>query len=202
MLGRVFFGFSVSLLISEALELIPFSLLVILFQTHPFWTAILSFFVNGEKINIVEAFGMVICFTAVICIAINARDQNLELVSASIGDVDRPENYKDLELLIGARLLGICVIILAAICFAATAVFNRALKMVDFNVIMTFHGLFGFFLALLYISAKQLVNILLEEESQQLDQTQILEMEKQDCALLAFGVFIDAFSLFGKTVAF
>ena len=31
MLGRVFFGFSVSLLISEALELIPFSLLVILF---------------------------------------------------------------------------------------------------------------------------------------------------------------------------
>ena len=31
MLGRVFFGFSVSLLISGALELIPFSLLVILF---------------------------------------------------------------------------------------------------------------------------------------------------------------------------
>ena len=99
---------------------------------------------------------MIICFTAVICIAINAREGNLELVSASIGDVDRPEDYEELELLIGARLLGICVIILAAICFAATAVLNRALKTVDLNVIMTYHGLFGFFLALLIISAKQL----------------------------------------------
>ena len=143
---------------------------------------------------------MIICFTAVICIAINAREGNLELVSASVGDVDRPEDYEELELLIGARLLGICVIVLAAICFAATAVLNRALKTVDLNVIMTYHGLFGFFLALLIIAAKQLFVVF--EEQRQLDQTQILEMDRQDCVLLAFGVFIDAVSLFGKTVAF
>ena len=57
MIGRAFFGFAVSLLINESLELIPFSLLVILFQTNPFWTSILSFLVNGEQIHTVEAVG-------------------------------------------------------------------------------------------------------------------------------------------------
>ena len=74
MIGRAFFGFAVSLLINESLELIPFSLLVILFQTNPFWTSILSFLVNGEQIHTVEAVGMVVCFAAVICIAVSAKD--------------------------------------------------------------------------------------------------------------------------------
>lgn len=95
MIGRAFFGFSVSVLINEGLELIPFSLLVILFQTNPFWTSILSYMVNGEKIYAVEAIGMVICFIAVICIAINAAEDNLEVVDASLGDVEMPEDYEE-----------------------------------------------------------------------------------------------------------
>ena len=95
MLGRAFFGFSVSILINEGLELIPFSLLVILFQTNPFWTSILSYLINGEKIYVVEAIGMVICFIAVIFIAINAAEDNLEVVDASLGDVEMPEEYDE-----------------------------------------------------------------------------------------------------------
>ena len=71
MLGRAFCGLSVSLLINQSLELIPFSLLVILFQTNPFWTSILSYFVNKEQIFFIEVVGMIVCFAAVITIVTN-----------------------------------------------------------------------------------------------------------------------------------
>ena len=68
MLGRAIFGLCVSLLINWSLELIPFSVLVILFQTNPFWTSILSFFVNAEPIFAIELVGMIICFFCVVII--------------------------------------------------------------------------------------------------------------------------------------
>ena len=40
---RAFLGFMVTLVINACLTMIPFSLLVILFQTSPFWTSILSY---------------------------------------------------------------------------------------------------------------------------------------------------------------
>ena len=69
MVGRALSGFSVSLLVNQSLELIPFSLLVILFQTNPFWTAALSHCFNGELVKIYEVLGMLICFAGVIVIA-------------------------------------------------------------------------------------------------------------------------------------
>ena len=48
MFGRSVFGISNSLLINFSIELIPLSLLIIIYQTYPFWASILSFFVNGE----------------------------------------------------------------------------------------------------------------------------------------------------------
>lgn len=79
---------------------------------------------------------MVICFAAVICITINAREDNLELVDATIGDLEMTEEereeasieHEEVEVQIGARMLGICLIVLAAAFSAGTAVFNRALK--------------------------------------------------------------------------
>ena len=73
MLGRAFFGMSVGVLINASLELVPFSLLVILFQTNPFWTSILSFLINGEQIYLIEALGMVVCFFAVIAICVTSQ---------------------------------------------------------------------------------------------------------------------------------
>ena len=71
MLGRALCGLSVSLLVNASLELIPFSLLVIIFQTNPFWTSLLSFCVNGEKIRLLEILSMVVCFICVIVIVEN-----------------------------------------------------------------------------------------------------------------------------------
>jgi len=72
MLGRALFGLSVSLLINASLELISFSVLVILFQTNPFFTSILSYFVNSEQIFPIELIGMLVCFAGVIVIVCNS----------------------------------------------------------------------------------------------------------------------------------
>ena len=65
---RAVFGYFNVLLINACLTMIPVSLLVILFQTSPFWTSILSYYVNGEPIYRVEILGMILCFVAVIII--------------------------------------------------------------------------------------------------------------------------------------
>lgn len=78
------------LLINWSLELIPFSLMVILFQTTPFWTSVLSFFVNKEPIFPVDLVGMILCFVAVLIIATNNRKDHAMLdtvpVSAVLND--------------------------------------------------------------------------------------------------------------------
>lgn len=102
--------------------------------------------------------------------------------------------------MIGARLLGICLIVLAAACSAGTAVYNRSLKTVDYMVVMSFHGLFGFVLSLGMLSIKCF--IMSDESSGVQDETKMLDMAWRDCIMLAFGVSIDAFSILGQIVAF
>ena len=71
---RAVFGYFNVLLLNACLTLIPFSLLVILFQTSPFWTSILSYYYNGEPIYRVEILGMILCFVAVIIITMGEDD--------------------------------------------------------------------------------------------------------------------------------
>ena len=74
LLIRAVLGYLVTLLINACLTMIPFSLLVILFQTSPFWTSVLSYFINGEPIYRIEILGMVLCFIAVIIITMSEED--------------------------------------------------------------------------------------------------------------------------------
>ena len=49
----------------------PVSVLIIIFQTNPFYTSILAYFVNGEVLLRYELFGMMLCFIG-ICVLGNA----------------------------------------------------------------------------------------------------------------------------------
>ena len=106
---------------------------------------------------------------------------------------------EEVEVVIGARLLGICLIVLAAACSAGTAVYNRSLKTIDYMVVMSFHGLFGFVISLGMLSIKCFV---LLDESSGFQETRMLDMAARDCTILAFGASIDAFSILGQIVAF
>ena len=74
LLFRAFLGFTVTLLTNACLSLIPFSLLVIIFQTSPFWTSLLSYKFNNEPLYAVEIVGMILCFVVVCFITMSEAD--------------------------------------------------------------------------------------------------------------------------------
>lgn len=94
-------------------------------------TSILSYCVNGEKVNKVEALGMVLSFTAVGFIAYSAEQ------AAEVED-EIEEIEEGAEKSATQYLLGIGFILLAAACVSGSAVFNRSLKTIDFNVVMVY----------------------------------------------------------------
>ena len=90
MFARSFFGVGTFILYTWSLENIPIALASILFNLAPFWTSILAFFLNDEKIFAVEYFAMGICFSLIICLTVinpeaNASEESKsEMVSGTI----------------------------------------------------------------------------------------------------------------------
>ena len=58
-----------------AAPLAPLSIVMVFAQTSPFWISIIAFFFLNESIYPLEIFGMIVCFTAVIVIAITAEEK-------------------------------------------------------------------------------------------------------------------------------
>jgi drug/metabolite transporter (DMT)-like permease len=88
MCGRSFFGVGTFILYTWSLENIPIALASILFNLSPFWTSILAFLLNDEKILAVEFFAMGICFVLIICMTTigpkEAKESNESMVSGTI----------------------------------------------------------------------------------------------------------------------
>lgn len=68
--------------------MIPFTLLVILFQTSPFWTSIMAYKYNGEPLYKVEVIGMILCFIAVVLITLDEKEEKSEILSTQTGTAD------------------------------------------------------------------------------------------------------------------
>ena len=87
--------------------------------------------------------------------------------------------------------MGISLIVLAAAFSAGTAVFNRALKTVDYAVVMTYHGLFGFVVTLAILTINYFIL------SSETAESSLLQLDGFECIMLVFGVLVDAASVFG-----
>ena len=138
---------------------------------------------------------MVVCFAGVIVIVCNSQETH-EMYDATSGAMDlslEEEEQVESETSMPGRNFGILLILVAAATTAGTAVFNRSLKSVDYVVVMTYHGLFGFIVAILLLT----VNFFCTDSK-----IESLELGLSDCAMLTFGVLVDAASVFGQTVAF
>lgn len=73
---RALLGWLITFLINAVLTMIPFTLLVILFQTSPFWTSIMGYSINGEPLYMVEIIGMILCFVAVVAITLDDKEKD------------------------------------------------------------------------------------------------------------------------------
>ena len=191
LLGRVVSSCLMNIFMNMSLELIPYSLFVVLYQTSPFMTSILSYCVNGEKITCVEALGMVLSFIAVSCIAYSA-EQSAEQ-SAEIEE----EVEASAEKSVTQYLLGIGFILLAAACLSGCAVFNRSLKTIDFNVVMAYQGIFGILIASSYEVGRTFIS-----GSDESIWRLVSLYDASDCSFLGVGLLMDVGGLFCLTIAY
>ena len=68
-LTRCFLGQGYFCLFLLSATLLPLSLHMIIFQTAPFWTTILSMLFNREKVFCYEYVAMFLCFCGVVCMS-------------------------------------------------------------------------------------------------------------------------------------
>jgi len=74
-------------------------------------------------------------------------------VTSGVMDLSPEEEEQvESETSISGRNFGILLILIAAAMTAGTAVFNRSLKSVDYVVVMTYHGLFGFIVSIVLLT--------------------------------------------------
>ena len=66
---RIIFGLSGFCIFKIAVGFLPLSLLMIVSQTNPFWTSVLSYLTIRERIRRFEVVAMVLCFAGVVFIA-------------------------------------------------------------------------------------------------------------------------------------
>ena len=189
--GRVVTSTLLNMFMNVSLELIPYSLLVVLYQTNPFMTSILSYFLNGEKINKIEALGMVLSFTAVGFIAYSA-EQSAE-VEEELEELEEGTEEKSTT----QYLLGIGFILLAAACVSGSAVFNRSLKTIDFNVVCVCQGIFGILIA----SSYEIGRTIISGHDESIWRLTSL-YEASDCGFLGLGLLMDVGGIFCLTIAY
>jgi drug/metabolite transporter (DMT)-like permease len=68
-LVRIIFGLTSFCCFTFCIGLLPLSLLMVLVQTNPFWTAVLAYFLNNELLSKLEIVGMLISFMGVMTIS-------------------------------------------------------------------------------------------------------------------------------------
>ena len=95
-------------LVSTGVKMLPMSLVIVCYQTSPFWISIIARIWLKEKIILLEIIGMIICFCMVGAIAIDAKVQEDEMVQQE-GEVGEEDSSKDM------KFTGIILVLLSAI---------------------------------------------------------------------------------------
>ena len=137
-------------LINYTITLISMGTSLILFQTNPFWVSILACLLLSEKIKLVEILGIFVCFGGVIMIAFAKQQRISEAAEDTVDTEEDATSDSD-------QWLGIGLALLSAWTMGFNSVFTRKLKNINYTVVMTYHGLTGVSLALIYIVVERLI---------------------------------------------
>ena len=98
-------------------------MVTVIYNTSPFWTAILSYLFSGSQINKQEFIFMIGCFFGVFLIA-SAKDEDAQ-------KADKSFYWK---------LFGVACIFTTAWMYSLTIVFSRIMKDVHFSLLMFHYG--------------------------------------------------------------
>jgi drug/metabolite transporter (DMT)-like permease len=181
MLIRSLCGHACFVCFNSALAFAPMFIIVIIFQTNPFWTGVLSAYLNNEKVERVEQFCMLLCFACVCSIAYSS-------IRADQSVLKDPQESSD-----NGMLLGILIILVASWAFSINVVLVRYLKEIEPSVIMFYHSTFGIIAATLIILSQKVL------AGKEFNLAQV--SPKMQCMTCLAGL-LDSFTVMSLTIAF
>ena len=119
------------------LSLIPITLIIIFFQTNPLWSAILGYLINGERVQRIELFAMLLSFAGVIVIAVARSQSEQQQQETPLVPYAAPDSSSDL-LVTGssAVMLGVCLTLCHSWLFSGVGVISRKLQRIHFTELM------------------------------------------------------------------
>ena len=131
-------------LLNMAAPLAPLALIMVFWQTNPFWISIVAFCLLKEPLVRLEIIGMFICFGAVVMIVLQQKKEKDVVEGDEAGGAigDSLENKK---------LLGLMFGLFAGVVMAFCAVSTRYLKETPTPVLMVYHTIGGLTLTLIYL---------------------------------------------------
>ena len=121
----------------------PLSIAIVCRQTTTFWASLVAYLALGENLYPLEIVGMVLCFAAVIVIAMQQRNEE--------DDPDVEKNPYD------RQNIGIYLNLAGAVVLAAQTVSFRALKTVRPEVSIFYNNMFGFSASALYLFGEMII---------------------------------------------
>ena len=123
----------------------PLSIVMVIWQTAPFWVTLIAYFLLGESIMPLEIAAMIVCFGAVVCIALEAAwSAKQDDVDVTGGDVEEAAEEDQ-------QLLGIIIMCTTAVIFAFCCVSSRMLRDVPTGLVVFFYTCGGMVMSGSYI---------------------------------------------------
>ena len=127
-------------LLNLAISMAPLTLVTVFYQTSPFWITIIAYYMLGEPIFKLEILSMIICFSAVVAIAIQTKNES---ESSKLSEEEKEETSQ--------AFLGLVIVFITSIIRAMNSVLNRVLKHHATPVVIFYHTIGGFCMAGTYI---------------------------------------------------
>ena len=134
LLIRVIAGQSVFYLYFIAVRNAPLTLITTIARTDAFWILIMGLLINGEKIILIEAIGIVVCFSTIFAMF-----------------KYNPVESEDSEKMDGVTF-GMCVGTFSAFVNGTGTTMTRTLKAVPASIILWYYGLFGIVTTGIYVA--------------------------------------------------
>lgn len=130
-----------------AAALAPLSLAMVCRQTTTFWASLFACLCLGEAIYPLEIVGMVLCYIAVVIIAMQRRDGERAESVETDGEVDPYDR----------QFLGVIISLFGGLILAIQSVSVRSIKTMKTEVIVFYYCLFGFSISALFIFAEMIL---------------------------------------------
>ena len=119
---------------------LPISIMIIILNLSPFWTAILGYFLAGEKVSKCEIFSMFGCFIGVIILTLQAEEEDGGQTS-----VHKSALY---------MLFGMALTLLSSFSASGIIVLTRKMRELQPSVILFFNGLIPTIIFFMWLSFK------------------------------------------------